>query len=69
MTFDILNMVNIIVSVIGSATLIFRGLIILTKFTKTNRDDEIIGKILKVFEHLSLNTSKIKDVLIIKVVK
>ena len=52
--------------VIGGATLIFRGILILTKLTKTDKDDKIVSKILKVFEYLSLNVGEIKDIIVVK---
>jgi len=57
---------TIITGVIGSATLIFRGLLILTKFTGTEKDDKIVGKILRVFELLSMNVGKIKNEIVIQ---
>ena len=60
------NIGEIIVIVIGGATLVFRGLLILTQLTKTNKDDKIVSKILKVFEWLSLNAGQIKNVLVVK---
>ena len=52
--------------IIGGATLVFRGLLILTQLTKTDKDNKIVSKILKVFEWLSLNAGQIKNVLVVK---
>ena len=62
----IIEGLTILTAVIGSATLIFRGLLILTQYTKTLRDDKIVSKILKVLQFISGNVSKIEQQIVVK---
>lgn len=56
---DVQQIFIIITTVIGSATLIFRGLEGLAKLTKTEKDDHFVAKGLyylqKISEYLALN--------------
>ena len=52
--------------IIGGATLIFRGALIVTKLTKTDRDDKYVSKILKVLEFISLNVGKITSTIVVQ---
>jgi len=59
-----MNPITLITSVIGSATIIFRILLIVAKLTGAKSDI-----LLKIFEKTSLNVGKIQNIIIVKAIR
>lgn len=58
-----LDVVVIGLSIIGGATVAFRGLLELSKYTKTEKDNKFFSAVLKFLEKLSGNVSEMKNVI------